>query len=79
MIGSNIFLHLHLASSKRVFRTPLMDLAGEVVGMELYIKVVELSDRGTYHCSVQNASGKDSKKFRVDVKQKTKRRSVDDL
>ena len=56
-----------------------MGLAGEVVGMELYIKVVELSDWGTYHCSVKNASGKDSKEFRVYVKQKTKRRSVDDL
>ena len=56
-----------------------MDMTGEMIGMELYIKAVELSDRGTYHCSVQNAIGKDAKEFRVDVKEKTKRRSVDDL
>ena len=47
--------------------------------MEIHIRVVQLSDAGEYQCSVQNASGKDSKQFRVDVKKKIKRRSLDDL
>ena len=50
-----------------------------MIGMEVYIKIVQMSDAGTYHCSVQNASGSDYKEFRVNVKAKTKRRSLDDL
>ncbi|CAB3978528.1 sushi, von Willebrand factor type A, EGF and pentraxin domain-containing 1-like [Paramuricea clavata] len=68
-----------LASGSRVFRTPLLALDGKLIGMEVYIKVVQISDAGTYYCSTQNASGRDYRQFRVDVKAKTKRRSVDDL
>ena len=78
-IDTDIFCQISIASSSRVFRTPLYSLDQKLVGLEVYIKVVQLSDAGQYQCSVQNASGKDSKQFRVDVKQKTKRRSLDDL
>lgn len=74
-----IFSHISLASGSRVFRTPLLALDGKLIGMEVYIKVVQISDAGTYYCSTRNASGSDYRQFRVDVKAKTKRRSVDDL
>jgi hypothetical protein len=73
------FRYIPVASSSRVFRTPLLALDGKIIGIEVYIKDVKPSDKGMYYCSVHNASGRDYKDFQVHVKAEKKRRSVDDL